>query len=132
MASYIENMDHACKARGLTLTQVLREIGKARSNVTSWKNGSTPGIDSCDLMAKYLGISIDELVNGKDFDESARTDEVIYRDELKKDEEEWLSLYHQLPEGKRYAVKTFVMQMVPERAASIGSAKEGVAGSTAS
>ena len=116
MNSYYDNIDKACKERGTTITQVLREIGKSKSSGSSWKRGSVPSLDVCDGMAKRLGISIDELVNGEPFDESQRTKPTEKVLNTPRDEVEWMNLYHQIPEGKRYAVKTFLMQMVPESA----------------
>lgn len=116
MPTYFQNMDAACKCRGTTLTAVLREIGRSKSNVSSWKNGSMPAIDVCADMAAHLGISINEFVTGVPFDESTRTQPQTRETPLTRDEQEWMNLYHQVPENQRYAIKTFILQMIPESA----------------
>lgn len=116
--SYFENINAACAARGYTLTEVLRSVGKATSSVTSWRKGSMPAIDSCDLIAQKLGISIDELVRGSSAallprKQKAEPEPDPYAG-LSKGEAEWLRLYARIPEGQRYAYKQFILRLAPD------------------
>ena len=125
MANYYENMENACRERDLTLSTVMRALGKNRSNVGSWKGGSIPSIEICDQIAKYLGISIDFLVNGEVPENYKDTylERKAQARQLTREEQEWLNLFHQIPEGKRYAFKTFLLQMIPESTPGIDEEK---------
>ena len=51
----------ACEKRGTTITQVLRDIGRAEGNTGSWKAGKSPKLDIVMEMAEHLNMTLDIL-----------------------------------------------------------------------
>ena len=54
----------ACEKRGTTITQVLRDIGRAEGNTGSWKAGKSPKLDIVMEMAEHLNMTLDDFVYG--------------------------------------------------------------------
>ena len=52
----------ACEKRGTTITQVLRDIGRAEGNTGSWKAGKSPKLDIVMEMAEHLNMTLDDFV----------------------------------------------------------------------
>lgn len=51
---------------GLSQSQLARETGIKQQNISRWENGThIPDIAQCAILAKYYGISVDELINLK-------------------------------------------------------------------
>lgn len=56
-----------CTAKGVTPTQVARDLGLRQSTVSMWKKqGTTPKYDTLRKLAEYFDVSVDELVGGRD------------------------------------------------------------------
>lgn len=55
-------VDLCCKQKGITITQMLKELGMSTSFGTNWKNGRTPTAIVVKGVANYLGVSTDYLL----------------------------------------------------------------------
>lgn len=64
MNNFYDRFRVACAERGVTMSKVLRDLGKATSSVAVWKNGKYPQLDTAMQIAQYLNISLDELCYG--------------------------------------------------------------------
>lgn len=59
---FYEKLLELCKLRGVTPTEVTRQIGVNKSNVTYWKNGSIPKATTMNKIANYFGCTVDTLL----------------------------------------------------------------------
>ena len=58
-----ENYEKIIKERGLTNYKVSKDTGIAQSVLSTWKTkGTTPKADKLQILAEYLGVSIDYLL----------------------------------------------------------------------
>ena len=58
-----ENYEKILKERGLTNYKVSKDTGIAQSVLSTWKTkGATPKADKLQILAEYLGVSIDYLL----------------------------------------------------------------------
>ncbi len=57
-----DNFKAACKERGTSATQALKDLGISQGMPSKWKNGASPREDTVRRMADYLGIPVSELV----------------------------------------------------------------------
>ena len=58
-----ENYEKILKERGLTNYKVSKDTGIAQSVLSTWKTkGTTPKADKLQIIAEYLGVSIDYLL----------------------------------------------------------------------
>ncbi|MGE4485244.1 MAG: helix-turn-helix domain-containing protein [Oscillospiraceae bacterium] len=63
---FIDGYDKICKARGLSPTSVLRDLGISKGTYTNWKtSGADPLNPTKKKIADYFGITIDELESGR-------------------------------------------------------------------
>lgn len=63
---FYNNLDNICKSKNTSITTVLRNCGLSASKGTQWKNGASPTGDVIVVLAKYLNVSADKLLLGKD------------------------------------------------------------------
>lgn len=61
---FYDQLLRACERRNVTVTQLLRDLGRAEGNTGNWKAGKFPRLDFTIEIAEYLHISLDELVYG--------------------------------------------------------------------
>ena len=54
-----------CEEVGIAPSRLLIEIGVGKSGANNWKNGTEPTNRTKKLIADYLGITVQELVNGE-------------------------------------------------------------------
>ena len=103
---FYDNFNALCKAKGTTLTGVLKALGKSTGSTGSWREGKYPKLDTVMEMADYLGVSLDELVYGK-----------THSIELSESEQEWLDIVAHIPEDKQKMCKDFLRthMVVPEK-----------------
>lgn len=59
---FYEKLLELCKLRGVTPTEVTRQIGVNKSNVTYWKNGSIPKATTMNKIANYFGCTVEYLL----------------------------------------------------------------------
>lgn len=70
-----------CEKKGLKPTNVVKELKLSSGNMTNWSNGRTPKTDVALRIAKYLGVSVEQLMGEE---ESSANDEVSeYLEELR-------------------------------------------------
>lgn len=62
---FYENVKSLCKARGLTLTQLMRELGMSTSLPTQWKKGQEPKPPTLLKIANFFDVTIDNLLDDK-------------------------------------------------------------------
>ncbi len=64
MAALYERIENLCRARGVNVTQMCREAGVARGNLTDLKMGRQTGLSTANLekLARYFGVTMDELM----------------------------------------------------------------------
>lgn len=91
-----ENYCNLRDARGMRDADVSRETGIGKSTFSDWKSGrSTPKNDKLEKIAKLFGVTVGELLNGKE-DQSNVSE--IKNPDLK---EEYLNLKNLLLSGKQ-------------------------------
>ena len=67
-----ERFAELLKEKGLTAYRISKEINVSQSTLSDWKKGkSTPKTDKLQLIADYLGVSIDYLVGKTDIRQTA-------------------------------------------------------------
>lgn len=54
-----------CEKRGISISFLEKELGLSNGSISKWAS-SMPRVDSAIRVAKYLKVSIDDLVPGKD------------------------------------------------------------------
>lgn len=58
-----ENYEKLIRAKGLTNYKVSKDTGIAQSVLSTWKNGgATPRVEKMQVLADYLGVSVDYLI----------------------------------------------------------------------
>lgn len=60
-----ENIVALCKEHGISIARLEKECGLGNATVRGWKNGS-PTLKCLVEVAHYFGVSLDELVLGKE------------------------------------------------------------------
>ena len=84
--------------RNITQHKMVTDLGMSRSAVTDWKLGkSKPTLSNVIKIAKYFNISLDMLVNGKEF-----------RDEMSKDERELVDAYRNFSPERRKQLTSYI------------------------
>lgn len=96
---FYDNFTRACRAKGTTITTVLKAIGKSSGNTGNWSAGGFPRLDIVMEMAKYLDISLDELVYGH----------ISSLNNLSDSEKEWLDIISRIPEDKQMLCKDILL-----------------------
>lgn len=81
---FFTNYNLLCKAAGKSANGVAKELGIASGSVTQWKQGSTPRPATVERIAKYFGVTPEELLFGIKKEPSIPTDE-----ELDKNDAMW-------------------------------------------
>lgn len=66
MGSFYENLQKACKAKGTTVTAMLKELKMATGNGTYWKRGTSPSIEMVTQISEFLGVSTEYLLTGEE------------------------------------------------------------------
>lgn len=92
---FFEQLTKACKKQGKTVTAVAKELKISKSNVTNWKNGTTPNGDVVVRLSELLGVTADYLL--KDDAENNFID-------ISVDEKELLSYYKELDEISKSSI----------------------------
>lgn len=74
---FFTNYNLLCKAAGKSANGVAKELGIASGSVTQWKQGSTPRPATVERIAKYFGVTPEELLFGIKKEPSIPTDEEL-------------------------------------------------------
>lgn len=59
---FYEKLHEICKAKGVTVTRMVKEIGLSSANLSNWKNGRLPKTEIAFKIANYLDVSIYDLM----------------------------------------------------------------------
>ncbi|MBR1421973.1 MAG: helix-turn-helix domain-containing protein [Ruminococcus sp.] len=99
---FYERLQHLCKERGTTVSNMLKDLGLSTGSTGNWKKGQLPKGDILVRIAEYLDYSIDFLVSGE------------YKTDLKVDEFQLIELYRAAPERAKYKLLCDFEQSVNE------------------
>ena len=84
--------------RNITQHKMVTDLGMSRSAVTDWKLGkSKPTLANLIKIAKYFNVSLDMLINGKEFN-----------DNMTPDEKELLKAYRLLSKERHEQLKSYI------------------------
>ena len=59
---FTKNLCELMKNRAVSSYKMANEVGVHISTVTNWKNGASPKVEHIPLIAKTLGVSVDDLL----------------------------------------------------------------------
>lgn len=62
---FYDNVKSLCKTRGITLTELMRELKMSTSLPTQWKKGQEPKPPTMLKIAEYFGVTIDFLLSDR-------------------------------------------------------------------
>lgn len=92
---FFEQLKRLCALKGTTPTALVKRLGLSPSNVTTWKNGTSPKLDVLEKLAAGLDVPVNAFLGADVQPEPA----------LQPDEEELLETYRQLGKsGKRQLI----------------------------
>ena len=60
---FYDKLNALCQARGTSPSAVLLSLGMSKSNITRWKAGQTPKIETVRLLAEQLRVGFWELLD---------------------------------------------------------------------
>lgn len=67
ITAFIDNLERLCYENGESLISVAQAIGKSKSSVTFWKNGSTPRKSTLKEIADHFSVTVDYLLSDEPF-----------------------------------------------------------------
>lgn len=63
---FFDRLDALCAERGITVTELMKELGLSPSSASRWKaKGYSPSRSASKQIADYFGITVRELMDGK-------------------------------------------------------------------
>lgn len=62
---FYETLKEVCIEKKTSPSEVCRALGMSKSNVTGWKNGRSPKLETVMQIAEYLGVSPTRLIPKK-------------------------------------------------------------------
>lgn len=109
MDDLVKRIKKLALANNITIAELERATGISNGRIAKWEN-SIPGIDKVNLIAKFFDVSLDYLINGKEYVlnnistvvQNNNAETVIVKNngsilrELSKQEEEILKIYNEL------------------------------------
>lgn len=129
---FYDNLKEICKLKGITVSALLAEIGRASGNVGNWKVGRNPRIDIVQDMADYLHVSTDEIIYGVN-NVPSRSEAPENADDLlsklpanqkkicsnffQNPDVEWLEIISRIPEDRQQLCKDFLRthMVIPDK-----------------
>ena len=90
-----------CDKSGISISKLALDLKISKSNVTNWKNGSSPRADKLEKIAAYFGVSADYLLGNEQKNKLSAEVE-----SLSDIENEILEIFRSLPEDKKQAFMT--------------------------
>ena len=57
----VKNIENLCKERGITLSSLEKTLGFGNSTISKW-NTSSPSVSKLLSVAKFFGVTVDELL----------------------------------------------------------------------
>lgn len=70
--SFACNLSRLQERAGESNYRLAKEIGVHQSSVANWKSGIMPHPKHAKLVAEHYGVSVDDLLNGKDTSKSVQ------------------------------------------------------------
>ena len=99
---FYENLKAICKARNVSVSAMLKDLGLSTGSTGNWKKGQLPKGEVLAQIANYLDTSIDYLIFGE------------YRTDLTEEQLHLLELYESTPERAKYKVVCDFERIVAE------------------
>ncbi|MGI5894256.1 MAG: helix-turn-helix domain-containing protein [Candidatus Merdivicinus sp.] len=59
---FYDKLCSICHEKGISVTNMVKELGLSSGNLSKWKNGGAPRSDTLQKIANYLGVSTDTLL----------------------------------------------------------------------
>lgn len=59
---FYDRLKELCQEKGITLTNLVKELHMSTGNLSKWKNGNVPKSDTIGALAEYFGVSTDYLM----------------------------------------------------------------------
>lgn len=98
--TFANNLKRLMEQNGKTRRDLSQVLGVSYFTITSWVNGTKyPRMDKVELLAQYFGVLKSDLIEDKEETEQLTHDEP----KLTEGEQEWLSLFRQMPDDVRKA-----------------------------
>ena len=95
-----------CMENNISLTTlVTKELGMSVSNVTKWKNGNTPKIDTVQRIATYFNVSTDYLLGNEQKNKPITS----------KEDDELINLFEQIPTDKKQEAVNYLRYLIEHR-----------------
>lgn len=58
---FYERLKDLCEQKGVSLTNVVKELGMSTGNMSKWKSGMIPKSDTINALSEYFGVTTDYL-----------------------------------------------------------------------
>ncbi len=89
-----DNLEAACKANGVKVTPLLKELNISTGNIGRWQKGGAVSSDIVGLLAKRLNVTADFLITG----EHSVLDDADDGFRITQSEKDMVLMYRQLPD----------------------------------
>lgn len=96
---FIENIDQLLEIQGKTRSEMINDLGFTTQNLADWKRRNVPSVDICLKISRYLGVSIEYLVLGRE-------------QQVDDDIENALALLKQIPKERRAPLMAIIKSQV--------------------
>lgn len=70
---FYDRLKELCDKKGVSLTNVVKELHMSTGNLSKWKNGNVPKSDTISALAEYFGVSSDYLLGVESLKEKTMT-----------------------------------------------------------
>lgn len=57
-----DKVQSLCKARGISISKLERDLGVGNASIANWKDGTVPRADRLKMVADYFGVSMEYLM----------------------------------------------------------------------
>jgi len=61
-----KNLNEFLKKNKISISELAKETGVPKSNISKWLSGSTPNLEQLDKVAQFFNLSIEELAFGRE------------------------------------------------------------------
>lgn len=87
-----EKIKVLCGNKGITITQLEKELSLGKGTIGNWKNGN-PGVDKLQRVAEFFGVNIQYLINSKNMLSNEALDFATEYDKLSERQKELVKVY---------------------------------------
>jgi transcriptional regulator with XRE-family HTH domain len=104
---FYDDIYRVCNEKDTKPTAVLRELNLSTGNISKWKNGASPTVETATRIAKHLGVSLSYLCNPSD------VVEVRYPPKYQK----WIDVIDRIPDERKGMCLDFLKthMTIPEK-----------------